>query len=64
MSQFLAIKLAWQSLSWGSKFLVVYGFVMLASLILTYAWSLNDHRLIRERSSMIIRGRFYRHMRR
>ena len=48
MSQFLAIKLAWQSLSWGSKFLVVYGFVMLASLILTYAWSLNDHRLIRE----------------
>jgi nicotinamide riboside transporter PnuC len=48
MSQFLAIKLAWQSLSGGAKFLVVYGLVMLVSLILTYAWSLNDHRLIRE----------------
>ena len=38
----------WQSLSWASKFLVVYALIMLATLLLTYAWSLNDHRFIRE----------------
>ena len=42
------IDLQWQSLSWASKFLVVYALIMLACLLLTYAWSLNDHRLIRE----------------
>ena len=42
------IDLQWQSLSWASKFLVVYALIMLACLLLTYAWSLNDHRFIRE----------------
>jgi len=42
------IELQWQSLSWASKFLVVYALIMLACLLLTYAWSLNDHRFIRE----------------
>ena len=42
------IDLQWQSLSWASKFLVVYALIMLATLLLTYAWSLNDHRFIRE----------------
>ena len=42
------IDLQWQSLSWASKFLVVYALIMLACLLLTYAWSLNDYRLIRE----------------
>ena len=42
------IDFQWQSLSWASKFLVVYGLIMLACLLLTYACSLNDHRLIRE----------------
>jgi len=42
------IDLQWQSLSWASKFLVVYALVMLAALLLTYAWSLNDHRFIRD----------------
>jgi len=42
------IDLAWRSLSWTSKFLVSYGVLMLIALILTYAWSLNDHRLIRD----------------
>jgi len=42
------IDLHWQSLSWASKFLVVYALIMLACLLLTYAWSLNDHRFIRE----------------
>ena len=38
------IDLQWQSLSWASKFLVVYALIMLACLLLTYAWSLNDVR--------------------
>ena len=42
------IALEWQSLSWASKFLVAYALVMIATLLFTYAWSLNDHRLIRE----------------
>jgi len=42
------IDLQWQSLSWASKFLVVYALIMLSCLLLTYAWSLNDHRFIRE----------------
>ena len=42
------IYLAWQSLSQSSKFLVCYGVIMLFALVLTYVWSLNDPRLIRE----------------
>ena len=42
------IALKWQSLSWASKFLVAYALVMIATLLFTYAWSLNDHRFIRE----------------
>ena len=42
------IGLEWQLLSLTSKFLVGYGMLMLITLILTYAWSLNDHRFIRE----------------
>jgi hypothetical protein len=38
----------WQSQSWTSKFLVIYGLIMLVILILTFAWSLNDDRLIRD----------------
>ena len=38
----------WQSLSWTSKFLVSYGLIMLVALAISYAWSLNDQRLIRE----------------
>lgn len=40
--------LEWQSLSYPSKFLVCYGMLMFFALLFTYAWSLNDHRLIRE----------------
>ena len=35
-------------MSWTSKCLVSYGVLMLMALILTYLWSLNDHRLIRD----------------
>jgi hypothetical protein len=42
------IDLEWQLLNWTSKFLVGYGMLMLIALLLTYLWSLNDHRLIRE----------------
>jgi len=42
------IDLQWQSLSWTSKFLVGYGLLMFVALLLTYAWSMNDQRLIRE----------------
>ena len=42
------IALEWQSLSWASKFLLAYAFIMIAALLFTYAWSLNDHRFIRE----------------
>ena len=42
------IALAWQSLSWASKFLVSYGLIMLLALVFCYVWSLSDHRLIRE----------------
>ena len=42
------IGLEWQLLSLTSKFLVGYGLLMLITLILTYIWSLNDHRFIRE----------------
>ena len=42
------IALEWQSLSWSSKFLLAYAFIMIAALSFTYAWSLNDHRFIRE----------------
>lgn len=42
------IALEWQSLSWASKFLLAYAFIMIAALSFTYAWSLNDHRFIRE----------------
>ena len=42
------IALEWQSLSWASKFLVSYGLIMLVALVFCYAWSLSDHRLIRE----------------
>lgn len=38
----------WQSLSWTSKFLAAYGMFMVLALVFTYAWSLNDHRLIRD----------------
>lgn len=37
-----------QSLSWTSKLLVIYGLIMLVALVLTFAWSLDDDRLIRE----------------
>lgn len=40
--------LEWQSLSWISKFLVSYGVLMAVALILTYAWSSNDQRLLRD----------------
>jgi hypothetical protein len=39
--------LEWQTLGWPSKFLVGYGVIMLIALMITYAWSLNDYRLIR-----------------
>ena len=42
------IALEWQSLSWASKFLLAYALIMIAALLFTYAWSLNDHRFIRE----------------
>ena len=42
------IAVAWQSLSWASKFLVSYGLIMLLALVFCYVWSLSDHRLIRE----------------
>lgn len=42
------IYLTWQYLSRSSKFLVCYGVIMLFALVLTYVWSLNDPRLIRE----------------
>jgi hypothetical protein len=48
MNHLLASKLVWQSMSWTSKFLVSYGVLMLMAFILTYQWSLNDHRLIRD----------------
>ena len=48
MNHLLASKLVWQSISWTSKFLVSYGVLMLMAFILTYQWSLNDHRLIRD----------------
>jgi hypothetical protein len=38
----------WQSLSVSSKILVSYGFFMLIALLLTYIWSFNDSRLIRD----------------
>lgn len=40
--------LEWQLLSLTSKFLVGYGLLMLISLMLTYVWSFNDDRLIRD----------------
>ena len=48
MNHILATKFDWQSLSLTSKCLVSYGVLMLMALILTYLWSLNDHRLIRD----------------
>jgi hypothetical protein len=42
------MKLAWQSLSWPSQFLLGYGLIMIIACSVTYAWSLHDHRLIRE----------------
>ena len=42
------IGLEWQWLSLTSKFLVGYGMLMLITLMITYVWSLNDHRFIRE----------------
>ena len=42
------IHLQWQSLTLAAKFLVVYALIMLATLLLTYAWSLNEHRLFGE----------------
>jgi hypothetical protein len=48
MNHLLASKLVWQSMSWTSKFLVSYGVLMLMAFILTYQWSFNDHRLIRD----------------
>jgi len=38
----------WHSLGWASKFLVCYGLLMLVALTLTFAWSFNDHRFIRD----------------
>jgi len=38
----------WQSISWAAKLLVNYSLIMLITLLFTYAWSLTDHRLIRE----------------
>jgi hypothetical protein len=48
MTLLLASKLVWQSMSGASKFLISYGVLMLMALMLTYLWSLNDHRLIRD----------------
>jgi hypothetical protein len=48
MNHILAMKSVWQSLSGSSKFLVNYGLIMFIALIFTYAWSLNDDRLIRD----------------
>lgn len=48
MNHILAMKMAWQSLSWTSKFLVGYGLLMLMALMFTCAWSLYDQRLFRE----------------
>lgn len=48
MNDLLTTKLLWHSLSWTSKFLVSYGLLMLLVLMLTYAWSINDQRLIRD----------------
>jgi len=48
MNLLLASKLVWQSMSGASKFLISYGVLMLMALMLTYLWSLNDHRLIRD----------------
>jgi hypothetical protein len=42
------IGLDWHTLSWASRFLVIYGLSMVLALILTYAWSMNDERLIRD----------------
>jgi hypothetical protein len=48
MNHILAMKSVWQPLSGSSKFLVNYGLIMFIALIFTYAWSLNDDRLIRD----------------
>ena len=42
------LKNGWQTLSWASKFLVIYGLIMFLSLGVTYAYSLIDVRLLRE----------------
>jgi len=47
MNHIWAIKLELESLSWTSKFLIIYGLMMFFALILTYAWSINDDRFIR-----------------
>ncbi len=48
MNHMLAMKMTWQSFSGASKWLVIYGLIMLVALICTYAWSMNDNRLIRD----------------
>ena len=45
---FKFFNLSWQSLSGPSKFLIGYGLLMFVALILTYAWSLSDQRVLRE----------------
>jgi hypothetical protein len=42
------INLEWQLLSLASRVLLCYGLLMAIALLITYAWSLNDYRLIRE----------------
>ena len=42
------INLEWQLLSLASRVLLCYGLLMAIALLITYAWSLNDHRLIRD----------------
>jgi hypothetical protein len=42
------MEIEWQSLGWASKFLVGYGVLMFFAFILTYAWSLIDHRMLRD----------------
>jgi hypothetical protein len=48
MNQIFTIKMYWDALGWASKFLIGYGVLMLLTLLLTYAWSLTDDRLIRD----------------
>lgn len=48
MNHTMVMKMMWQAMSSSSKFLIIYGLLMLLALILTYTWSLHDDRMIRE----------------